>query len=81
MALSDVWAGAIAIFWHIDGHRLTFVQDDFPSAKVDAEAKRRFLTRLMSCRTLRRARECMEEFALKARGLENTAYGLGSSSL
>lgn len=62
---------------HADRQR----QDNFPSGRLESEAKSRFLSRLLGCRTLRRARECVEAFALQARGLQNTAYGMGSSAL
>lgn len=57
------------------------LKEGFPSPRLNADQKHRFLVQLMASRTLKKTRGCVETFALQARGLENTAYGMGSSAL
>lgn len=51
------------------------VEEGFPSAKSTPASKDRLKEVVLKSRTTKRMREALHEFALVARGLDNTTYG------
>ncbi|RSH89503.1 hypothetical protein EHS25_002053 [Saitozyma podzolica] len=50
-------------------------EEGFPDARATSEAKARLKTAVLRSRTTKKMREALHEFALVARGLDNTTYG------
>ncbi|KAL1915458.1 uncharacterized protein VTP21DRAFT_6582 [Calcarisporiella thermophila] len=50
-------------------------QENYPSAHVDQNAKQAFIKGVMSTRSPKRFKAAVNEFSLKCRRLENTAFG------
>ncbi|CAG8504703.1 10566_t:CDS:10 [Paraglomus occultum] len=55
--------------------RVLLSQDNFPSPNVKQDAKDLFAKSILGTRNIRRYKDLVNEFSLKCRGLENTAYG------
>ncbi|CAG8458064.1 10209_t:CDS:10 [Paraglomus brasilianum] len=55
--------------------RVLLSQDNFPSRNVKQDAKDLFAKSILGTRNIRRYKDLVNDFSLKCRGLENTAYG------
>ncbi|KAH7096895.1 ARM repeat-containing protein [Auriculariales sp. MPI-PUGE-AT-0066] len=55
--------------------------EGFENCKADADARERFLKALMSSRSSKRTRESATQFAVVARGLDNSAFGYATVTM
>ncbi|EJD43963.1 ARM repeat-containing protein [Auricularia subglabra TFB-10046 SS5] len=55
--------------------------DGFENCKADADAREKFLKALMSSRSPKRTRDAAQQFALVARGLDNSSFGYATVSM
>ncbi|KAF8064415.1 armadillo-type protein [Lyophyllum atratum] len=69
--------GAIAAV----GIREILFADDFIASKATPEVKEKFVTAVMSSRSLKRTRDAANQFTLVARGLEGSGFGYASVSM